>query len=129
MCDLEPDCLGLYLNSATYSLYDHDAERSASLYAGAKLNLRDRVLSEVEKESFITSPGKGSHSGILPQKALFPNLEGLVRSFIGIVQRGRDQHILLMGCWRGKQESESSAFRFQLVWGLHACGQHTIVNR
>ena len=30
--------------------------------------------------------------------------------------------------WWGKQESVSSTFRFQLVWGLHACGQHTTVN-
>ena len=29
------------------------------LYTGAKLNLGDRVLGEVEKNSFIALPGKG----------------------------------------------------------------------
>ena len=36
------------------------------LYTGAELNLRDRVLGEVEKDSFIALPGKGGHRGLLP---------------------------------------------------------------
>ena len=35
-----------------------DAKSLASLYTGAELNLRDRVVGEVEKNSFITLPGK-----------------------------------------------------------------------
>ena len=44
------------------------AESLASLYIGAESNLVDRVLSEVEKESFITLPGKGGHGRLLPPK-------------------------------------------------------------
>ena len=45
-----------------------------------------------------------------------------------MVQRGCDQlvDIFLIGWWWGKWESASSAFSFQWVWGLPACGQHTI---
>ena len=45
-----------------------DAKSSVSLYTSAKLNLGDRVLGEVEKDSFIALPGKGGHSRLLPQK-------------------------------------------------------------
>ena len=63
-------------------------------------------------------------------KTVCPNLEGVVRSCIILVQRGRDQHvdILLIGWWWGKWESTSSTFWFQLVWGLRACGQRTVLN-
>ena len=43
-----------------------DAESSASLYTSAKLNLGDRVLGEVEKNSFTALPGKGGHSRLMP---------------------------------------------------------------
>ena len=61
-------------------------------------------------------------------KTVCPTLEGIVRSFIAMVQRGRDQllGILLTGWWWGKWESASSTFCFQSVWGLRACGQHTV---
>ena len=57
-----------------------------------------------------------------------PDLEGLVRSLMVMVQRGRDQlvDILLMGWWGGKWESASSTFWFQPVWGPHASGQQTV---
>ena len=46
-----------------------DAKNLASvLYTSAKPNLRDRVLSEVEKNSFIALPGSGGHSGLVPSK-------------------------------------------------------------
>ena len=47
----------------------------------AKLSLRDRVLGEVRKNSFITLPGEGGHSGLIPLKTVCPNMGGLVRSF------------------------------------------------
>ena len=58
-------------------------------------------MGEVEKDSFITLPGKGGHSRLLPQKTMCPNLERTVRSFIVMVQRGCDRlvDILLMGWW------------------------------
>ena len=52
-----------------------DAESSASLYTGVKSNLGDRVLGEVEKDSFITLPGKGGHRRFLSQKTLSPLAE------------------------------------------------------
>ena len=64
---------------------DSVAESSASLYTGAKWNLRDRVLGEVEKNSFIALPDKGGHSGLVPSKLCVPTQESLMRSFIAIV--------------------------------------------
>ena len=37
-----------------------------------ELNLGDRILGEVEKDSFITLPGKGGHGGLLPRKTVSP---------------------------------------------------------
>ena len=36
--------------------------------ANTKLNLKDRVLGELEKHSFIALPGKGGHSRLIPPK-------------------------------------------------------------
>ena len=52
-----------------------DTKSSASLYTGAELNLRDRVVGEVEKNSFIIVPGKGlaggdGHIGLMPSSKL-----------------------------------------------------------
>ena len=46
-------------------LFSKLMQKSASLCTDAKSNLRHRVLGEVEKDSFITLPGKGVHRGIL----------------------------------------------------------------
>ena len=59
--------------------------RAWSLCTGAKSNLRDRVLGEVEKNSFIALPGKGGHSGLVPSELFVPTQESLMRSFIAIV--------------------------------------------
>ena len=71
-----------------------------ALYPDTKLVLRDKVLGEVEKNSFIALPGNGGHSGLTPSK-LCPNLELAVRSFTVMVQRGCDQLVdfLLIGWW------------------------------
>ena len=53
-------CVGPVLGAET------DAESSTYLYTSDKPNLRDRALGEVEKTSFITFPGKGGDSGLLP---------------------------------------------------------------
>ena len=67
-----------------------------------------------EKNSFIAMPGKGGTQWAHVLKAMCPIVEGLMRSFIAMVQRGRGQlvGILLMGWWRGKWESASSTFCF-----------------
>lgn len=43
------------------------------LCACARLNLRDRVLSEIENDSFIALLGKGGHSGLM-LKTVCPNM-------------------------------------------------------
>ena len=60
------------------------------LCTSVESNLRDRVLGEVEKNSFIALPGKGGHSSYL-SKLCVPTWEDLVRSFIAVVQG--------QGCW------------------------------
>ena len=42
-----------------------DAENSSSVYQ-CQIESRDRVLSEVEKNSFIALPGKQGYSGFMP---------------------------------------------------------------
>ena len=41
-----------------------------------RIILRDRVLGEVEKNSFIALPGKGGHSGLMPSKLCVPPWRG-----------------------------------------------------
>ena len=52
-----------------------------SLRAGAKSNIWDRDLGEVEKNSFIALPSKGGHSGLVPWKTVCPNLGGFGEEF------------------------------------------------
>ena len=54
--------------------------KTQPLCTSAESNLRDRVLGEVEKNSFIALPGKGGHSGLVPQK-LCPNPGGFGEEF------------------------------------------------
>ena len=56
--------------------YSSDAE-TQPLCTSAEPNLRDRVLGEVEKNSFIALPGKGGHSGLMPSKTVCPNPGGI----------------------------------------------------
>lgn len=53
--------------------------KTRPLRTGAELNLRDIVLGEVEKGSFIAWSGKGGHSEL-------PSWEDLVSGFIAIIQ-------------------------------------------
>ena len=47
-----------------------------------------RVLGEVEKNSFTALQGKGGHSRLMPSKLCVLDLEEGVRYFIVMVQRG-----------------------------------------
>ena len=40
------------------------------LYPNTELILRDRVLGDVEKNSFISLPGKRGHSGLIPSNCV-----------------------------------------------------------
>lgn len=72
------------------------------LYKLMPNRISETVLGEVETDSFITLPGKGGHSGLLPQKKKnYVSPLGEDRKFIVIVQRGHDQlmGILPIGWW------------------------------
>ena len=49
-----------------------DAKSLASLYMDVQSNLEDRVLAEVEEDSFIALPGKGEHCGLMLSKPCVP---------------------------------------------------------
>ena len=57
--------------------------RKLSLCTGAKPNLRDIVLGEVEKNSFIALPGKGDTMGACLRNCVSQPSEDLVRSAMG----------------------------------------------
>lgn len=70
-------------------------------------------------------------------KNQLPTPQVLLRDYIGkkgqgcVLRKGHSVHDQLMdsfliGWWWSNWESTSSAFWFQLVWGLCACGQHTV---
>ena len=54
------------------------------MYIGVKANLGDRILGEVEENSFIALTGKERHSGLVPLKIVFPTQQDLM-SFIAMV--------------------------------------------
>ena len=60
---------------------------------------REREWGEVGKNSFITLPGTGSHSRLVPSKLCVP-LEGAVRS-LSVQGAGPDQlvHVPPIGGW------------------------------
>ena len=62
----------------------------------AESNLRDRVLGEVEKNSFIALPGKGGHSRLLSSKTMCPHLGGLDEEFYS--NSSRVEVLIRLGC-------------------------------
>ena len=51
--------------------------KTQPLNTSADLNLGDRVLGEVEKNSFIAFPGRGGHSRLMLLKNYVAHLRGL----------------------------------------------------
>ena len=82
-----------------------DTKSSAPLCTGAKSNLRDRVLGEVEKNSFIALPGKGGHNGLLPLKTMCPNPGEFGEEFYG--NGSRAGLLTRLGCVQGLRWSVS----------------------
>ena len=77
------------------------------LYTSAKLNLRDRALGEIEKNSFIALPGKSGQSGLMPLKTMCPNPGEFVEfygnsSWVGSLMR--------LGCVQGLYSSNLVIF-------------------
>ena len=56
------------------------------LCSDAKSHLGDRVLGEIEKNSFITLLAKGGHSGFCAPQNCVPTQKDLVRSLTAMVQ-------------------------------------------
>ena len=58
------------------------------LHTGAGWSLGDRVLGEVERNSFIALLGRGGHSGLMPTRLVCPALEGVVWSLTVSKEQG-----------------------------------------
>ena len=108
---------------------DPDAEISASLNTSAKLNLRDRVLSEVGKGSLIALPGERGLSGLMPSDPGVPTWGNRKKIYRNCSRRA----------WLARGHSSDGlevryvgvsiiSLQVQLVWGLHACGKPAIIN-
>ena len=69
------------------------------LCTGARTNLRDRVLGEVEEDNFIALPGKGGYSRLLPQKTMCPKPGGFDEKFYSNSSGGR--LLTRLGCVKG----------------------------
>ena len=69
-----------------YMVSTHLMPKTQPLCISTELNLRDRVLSKVEKNNFIALLGKGRHIGLMPQKLCVPTWKDLVKSFVAMVQ-------------------------------------------
>ena len=73
----------------------------------AKVNLRDRVLGEVEKNGFIVLPDKEGHSGLMALRTMCPNQEGFGEEFYGAVQKIQIRPML------GRSPGEWNDYSFQ----------------
>ena len=73
-------------------------ESSTFLYTGAESNLGDRVLGEVEEDSFIALPGKGRHTGLLPQENV-STPEDLMKGFYN--RGSKAGSLTRLGCEQG----------------------------
>ena len=51
--------------------------KTQRLCTSAESNFGNKVLGEVEKNSFIAFPGKGGHSGLVPLKNYVSQLGGI----------------------------------------------------
>ena len=63
-------------------MHTFDAKRSTSPFTGTKSNLRDRVLGEVEKDSFIALPGKGGEQQASALRTMYPSLGKIVTKIV-----------------------------------------------
>ena len=68
------------LRSSVSSSLPKMMPRAQLLYKLVPNRIPETVLGEVEMDSFITLPGKGGHSGFLPQKSVCSHLEKIESS-------------------------------------------------
>ena len=67
----------------------HVMLKSQPLCTMARSNLRDRVLGEVEKNSFLLCQEKGDRMGLCLSKTVCSNLEGFSEEFYSKEFKGR----------------------------------------
>lgn len=58
--------INMYYIDCLQKACEGDVKSSAFLYTSTELNVGDRVLGGVEKDSFIALPSKGRHTRPLP---------------------------------------------------------------
>ena len=73
-----------------------EAESSASLCTSDESNLGERVLGEVEKDSFIALPDKGGHSRLIPSKPCVPTWG---KEWEVLCQLSKEAWTLWTFCW------------------------------
>ena len=75
-------------------------------------------MGEVEKKCFTALPGKGGHSGLVPSKLCVPAWRGSEEFYSNGSERACSARGHAPDWLVGRQESASSTFWFQPVWGL-----------
>ena len=79
-----------------------DVKSSAFLYTSTELNVGDRVLGGVEKNSFIVLPDKRGHSRLLPQKTpCVPTKEDMMGRFYFYSNSSRVRLLTRLGYVQG----------------------------
>ena len=88
------------------------------LCTGAESDLGDRVLGDVEKNSFIPLPGKGGHSRLLPSKTTCPKPGGFDEEFYS--SSSRVGLLTRLGSEQGLHSSSlfSGNLLHELLWFL-----------
>ena len=100
------------------------------LHVHNKANLLTSGCGEGKCSVCCRAPSKESRQLVLRRPNHPESFQGKVfkdrirEGWCGVCDQLMD--ILLIGWWWGNQESTSSTFWFQPVWGLRACGQQTV---
>ena len=107
----------------------HVTKPNLDLPTRSKASLPTLGCGEGSCSFYCKLPSKDSRQLVLKRPELPYGFQGKVfkdrlrEGGCGVCDQLAD--ILLIGWWWGNQESTSSTFWFQLVWGLRACGQRT----
>ena len=84
-----------------FLFFNDDVAEIWPLYTRAGLNLRDGVLGEVERNSFLALPGKGGHVELMPSRLCVSHPGASSEEFYSARGAGRDKLVdaLLIGWW------------------------------
>ena len=98
--------------------------KAQPLCTGAESNLRDRVLGEVEKNSFIALPGKGGPSRLAPLRIVCFHLGGFNEELYS--NSARVGWLTRLGCVQVRysfhlSSGGQSRHLDELLWSLESC--------